>query len=195
MSSYFDRYRTTLGDLLGRTRVTLGPDRAVAAAEGFARWIELTKATRDAGGVHYFAGNGASATMASHMSLDAVKNGGLRAMAFNDIASLTAIGNDLGYDQTFAAPIRWHGKKEDLLIAISSSGRSPNILAAIAAAREQGLAVVTLTGIHEDNPARQAGDVNFYVPGRTYGAVECLHQILLHCWLDDYMGLTEWQPA
>lgn len=190
--SYFDSYRNTLNDILGRTSVTTLDGTEISAPEGFQQWLNLTRETNDAGRVHYFVGNGASATMASHMALDCCKNGGIRAMAFNDIASLTALGNDLGYDQTFAAPINWHGQAGDLLIAISSSGGSPNILAAIEAARKRGLKVVTLTGIKEGNPARKLGDVNFFIPGRTYGAVECLHQILLHCWLDDYMNLAEW---
>lgn len=191
--SYFDSYRTTLSDLLSRVSVRDRAGAEIGPAEGFKRWLELTAAAKAAGHVHYFVGNGASATMASHMALDCAKNAGIRALAFNDIASLTALGNDLGYDQTFAAPIGWHGHAGDLLVAISSSGRSPNILKAIEAARAKAMAVVTLTGIRDDNPARALGDVNFYVPGHTYGAVECLHQVLLHCWLDDHMGLTEWK--
>lgn len=190
--SYFDSYRTTLNDILGRTSATTRDGTEIGAAEGFKQWLDLTRTTNDAGHVHYFVGNGASATMASHMSLDCCKNAGIRAMAFNDIASLTALGNDLGYDQTFAAPIGWHGQNGDLLIAISSSGGSPNIIAAIEAARKKDMKVVTLTGIKEGNPARKLGDINFFIPGHTYGAVECLHQILLHCWLDDYMDLAEW---
>ncbi len=190
--SYFDSYRNTLNDILGRTSVTTGDGTEISAPEGFQQWLNLTRETNEAGRVHYFIGNGASATMASHMALDCCKNGGLRAMAFNGIASLTALGNDLGYAKTFASPIDWHGQAGDLLIAISSSGGSPNILTAIESARKRGLKVVTLTGIKEGNPARILGDVNFFIPGRTYGAVECLHQILLHCWLDDYMNLAEW---
>lgn len=193
--SYFDSYHTTLSDLLTRTSVRNRDGVEIGAAAGFQQWLQLTRATHEAGRVHYFVGNGASATMASHMSLDCCKNAGIRAMAFNDIASLTALGNDNGYERTFADPISWHGQTGDLLIAISSSGSSPNIIAAINAARQKQMTVVTLTGIKEGNPARQLGDVNFYIAGRTYGAVECLHQILLHCWLDDYMGLTEWKTT
>lgn len=191
---YFDRYRETLSARLAAVSATARDGQEIGAAGGFARWLALTRNAHAAGRGHYFIGNGASATMASHLALDCAKNAGLRALAFNDSASLTALGNDLGYEQTFAAPLRWHGLPGDVLIAISSSGRSPNILAAIAAARERGMHVVTLTGLQADNPARRLGDVNFFVPGRTYGVVECLHQVLLHCWLDDYMGLAEWNP-
>jgi D-sedoheptulose 7-phosphate isomerase len=192
---YFDRYRQMMRACLDAVEATTRSGRNLGPAAGFDRWLRLSRKVQRAGGAHYFIGNGASATMASHMALDCAKNAGLRASAFNDTASLTALGNDLGYDHVFAAPLRWHGQKGDLLVAISSSGRSPNILAGIAAARERGLAVVTLTGMRPDNPARGLGDVNFYVPARTYGAVECTHQVLLHCWLDDFMGPAGISPA
>lgn len=193
--SFFARYHAALSALLHQVSVTDRSGRELGPADGFARWLELTRQAGGAGRTHYFIGNGASATMASHMALDAAKNAGLRAAAFNDLASLTAVGNDLGYDQTFAAPLRWYGGPGDLLVAITSSGNSPNILAAIEAARERGLGIVTLTGLKPDNPTRRRGDLNFHVPARTYGGVECLHQVLLHCWLDDYMGIAEWTTA
>ena len=190
--SYFDQYRDTLFRRVANIMVTRIDGALVEANTGFTEWISLTRETKRTGGVHYFIGNGASATMASHMALDSAKNAGLRATSFNDIASLTAVGNDLGYDQIFATPLSWQATPADLLVAISSSGKSPSILSAIATARKLGLKVITLSGMQPDNPAARSGDLNFYVPGRTYGAVECAHQIILHCWLDEYMGLTEW---
>jgi len=194
-TAYFDRYREALAARLAAVRVTRSDGREIEAAAGFADWVALSRTAHAADRGHFFIGNGASATMASHMALDCSKNAGLRALAFNDSASLTALGNDIGYDGTFSTPLRWHARSGDVLIAITSSGRSPNILTALAAAREIGLGVVTLTGLYADNPARRLGDLNFFLPGRTYGVVECAHQVLLHCWLDDYMGLTEWNPA
>lgn len=189
---YFDRYRRSLAELLARVSVQDAAGAELGPAAGFARWLELSRAVQAVDRTHFFIGNGASATMASHIALDAAKNAGIRALALNDSASLTALGNDCGFESVFAAPLRWHGRPGDLLVAISSSGRSPNILAALNAAPAAGLAVVTLTGLQPANPARQRGTLNFYVPGRTYGMVECLHQVLLHCWLDDFMGIAEW---
>ncbi len=193
--SYFDDYSKTLFDRLRKVAATDREGRPLAIQAALDSWRDLTAEAKGRDKVHYFIGNGASATMASHMALDCAKNAGIRALAFNDVASLTALGNDLGYDQSFAAPLRWHARPGDLLVAISSSGRSPNILAAIAAARDKECRIVTLTGMREDNPGRRGGDLNFYVPGRTYGCVECVHQILLHCWLDQCMGLKEWDPT
>jgi D-sedoheptulose 7-phosphate isomerase len=190
--SYFEKYSATLFDRLRSVVATDAGGQTLPIQAALDSWRTLTLAAKGLDRVHYFIGNGASATMASHLALDCAKNAGIRSLAFNDPASLTALGNDLGYDQVFAAPLRWHARPGDLLIAISSSGRSPSILEGIGAAREKGCAIVTLTGMREDNPGRRGGDLNFYVPGKTYGCVECLHQVLLHCWLDECMGLKEW---
>jgi len=75
----------------------------------------------------------------------------------------------------------------DMLTAISSSGNSPNVVAAVEQARDMGLEIVTITGLKPDNKARAMGDLNFYIPASTYGLVEASHQTLLHGWLDLYM--------
>src|SRR4051812_36471436 len=131
-----------------------------------------------------FVGNGGSAAIASHMAIDFSKNGGMRSLAFNDGAALTCLGNDLGYEQVFATQISMHGCPGDLLVAISSSGRSPNIIEAVRAARRVGCAVVTCSGFQPDNPLRALGDVNFYVASGQYGFVEVGHLSLIHAVLD-----------
>ena len=95
-----------------------------------------------------FVGNGGSAGIASHLAIDFSKNGGMRAMAFNDPSALTCLGNDLGYENVFAKQIEFHGRAGDLLIAISSSGRSPNILNAVKAARAAQLQGRHIFGLH-----------------------------------------------
>lgn len=155
--------------------------------EALHEWVELTQACRTSEKMIYFCGNGASAMMASHMAADATKNGGLRAQSFNDAALMTAISNDIAYEKVFSLPVERFASKDDMLITISSSGGSPNIIDAIQTAREKGLKVVTLSGKNESNPSRKLGDLNFYIPSPRYGIVECAHQVLLHCWLDTYL--------
>jgi D-sedoheptulose 7-phosphate isomerase len=134
-----------------------------------------------------FIGNGASAAIASHMAADFAKNGGVRALAFNDAALLTAVSNDTSYEQVFEAPVRLFAEPGDILLAISSSGRSPNILRAGRAARELGCRLMTLSGFDADNPLRGMGELNFHVPCLSYGVTEVLHHSLCHCILDTYM--------
>jgi D-sedoheptulose 7-phosphate isomerase len=130
-------------------------------------------------------GNGGSAAIASHVAVDLNKNCAVRAMAFNDAAALTCYANDYGYDEVFAQQVERHGLPQDILIAISSSGSSRNILNAVHAAKEiDRCQVVTFSGFAGDNPLRRLGHVNFYIPSREYGFVEIAHQILLHAVTD-----------
>lgn len=135
-----------------------------------------------------FIGNGGSAAIASHLAIDFSKNGGMRAIAFNDGAALTCLANDLGYENVFAHQLALHGRPGDLLVAISSSGCSANILNGVAAAREVGAEVMTLSGFKPDNPLRAMGEVNLYVPSMEYGFVEISHLTLGHAILDLAMG-------
>lgn len=146
----------------------------------------MERATRitTGGGKLVFVGNGGSAAIASHMAIDYSKNGGMRALAFNDGAALTCLGNDLGYDKVFSTQIDLHGRTNDLLVAISSSGQSPSILNAVQSARGRGMEVVTFSGFRADNPLRSLGDVNFFVDSESYGFVEIAHLTLIHAVLD-----------
>lgn len=136
-------------------------------------------------------GNGGSAAIASHIATDYTKNGGLRTQVFNDGSLLTCLGNDLGFERVFAKPIEMFARRGDFLIAISSSGKSPNIHRGVEAARAAGCAVLTLSGFGADNPLRRMGDVNLYVASGEYGFVELAHMGLCHAILDMKMG---WRP-
>lgn len=131
-----------------------------------------------------FIGNGASAAISSHMATDFWKNGGIRAIAFNDSSLLTCISNDYGTEFLFEKPIEMFADPGDILMAISSSGRSANILKGVQAAQKKGCRVITLSGFKAENPLRSMGDFNFYVPAEKYGPVEILHHSICHCILD-----------
>lgn len=129
-------------------------------------------------------GNGASASIASHIAVDFWKRVGIRALSFNDAAGLTCISNDFGYKHVFEKPIETFSDSGDLLIAISSSGESENILLAAKAAKAKGLKVITLSGFDKDNPLRMLGEINFYVSSHNYGYVEIVHLSICHCLVD-----------
>jgi D-sedoheptulose 7-phosphate isomerase len=131
-----------------------------------------------------FIGNGASASIASHMATDFWKNGNVRALAFNDASGLTCISNDFGYKHVFEKPVEMFSNSGDILVAISSSGRSENILRAAKAAKANNLKIITLSGFSEDNPLRIMGDINFYIPSDSYGHIEVLHHSICHCLVD-----------
>ena len=153
-------------------------------AQGVALAADLLDARTKAGGKLLFVGNGASAAISSHMATDFWKTGGMRALAFNDPAGLTCIGNDYGYPHLFEKPVEMFTDPGDVLVAISSSGRSENILRAVRAMLGRGGLVLTLSGFAPDNPLRALGQGNFHVPVQSYGLVEVLHHSICHCLLD-----------
>lgn len=165
---------------------------AIEVDAAFQLLCEITSALTRSTGRQFLVGNGASAAFANHMALDWTKNGGVVTQSFSDSAMLTALANDLSYEDAFSTGLEWYAKSNDLLVTISSSGNSPNIIKAINKAREIGMRVVTLSGLKPDNNSRKLGDINLYIPAKTYGIVECAHQVLLHVWLDKHMGISEW---
>jgi D-sedoheptulose 7-phosphate isomerase len=169
--------------------VTTREGETLTPEDGFRRWVAITQQGQAHGQHLYLIGNGASAMMASHFASDACKNAGLSAMAFNDASLLTAVGNDVSFEEIFALPLSRLARSGDILIAISSSGNSPNIVRALDTARSIPMQIVTVSGKGADNRARTRGDLNFYVPAQRYGWVECAHQLILHYWLDQYLNL------
>jgi len=125
-------------------------------------------------------GNGGSAAIASHLQTDLAHGLGIRALVFTESCTLTAQANDHGYEQAFRNLALLWADPGDLMVAISSSGRSPNILQACAAARTRGAGLVTFSGFRPDNPLRALGDLNFHVASAEYGTVESVHAVLVH---------------
>ncbi len=181
-------YFATLARLTLAAEATDGAGNQATLDDVFGAVMARARAAHASGNKVMFIGNGGSAAIASHMAIDYTKNGGIRALAFNDGAALTCLGNDLGYAQVFARQIEMHARSGDLLIAISSSGNSANILAAVEAARGRGCAVVTFSGFRPDNKLRARGDYNLYVASEDYGFVEVAHLALNHAILDLAMG-------
>ncbi len=176
----FDR----LAHAVSRVEATEGRD-PVLIYDAIAKAVRRCRFVRENEGRVFFVGNGASASIASHMAADFLKAGRMAALAFSDPALLTCLANDLGYENVFALPIERHGRAADLLVAISSSGRSPNILRAVEAADRRFMMTITLSGFGADNPLRQRGHLNFWVPSDRYGCVEVAHHAILHAILDE----------
>ncbi len=125
-------------------------------------------------------GNGGSAAIASHVITDLRNVGGLCALTLHEAAPLTCFTNDFGYEQAFARQISAFAHEKDLLIAISSSGQSMNIINAVHAANTKGIKVMTLSGFKADNPLRQLGNWNCWLDSSHYGMVELGHLFVLH---------------
>lgn len=174
-SAYADAYFARLAEAAA-TVDRAAIDRAAA----------LIADTAKAGRRIYSCGNGGSAAIANHLVCDCLKGIRNESTLKPEVISLsttieliTAIGNDLGYDRIFSYQLESLAKTGDLLIVISSSGNSPNIVAAIEAARALGSPVIAMTGFDGGRAARLA-DVSLHVAADNYGLVEDVHQALMH---------------
>lgn len=156
--------------------------------QALAQAVELAKQAKKDRKTIFFIGNGGSAAIASHMAADWLKNGGMRAMCFNDGALLTCLANDLGYEKAFSRPLSIQANPGDLLVAISSSGQSKSITNAASVAGDHGMGIITLSGFAADNPLNGMGEVNFHVASDEYGVVEVAHHAICHAILDQVMA-------
>lgn len=188
-STYFTRL-CSLVDILSRMEVTGSGKNPIGHEDGFAMLRRLTDSIKRNNRTIFMIGNGASASMASHIAADLCKNGNVNTDVFTDLALLTAIANDLGVDHLFVAPLERRARKGDMLVAISSSGCSTNIIKAALHAGRNGMTVVTFSAMAPDNPLRTLGHLNFYVPAESYGCAESAHAVLLHQWVDLMIGDT-----
>jgi D-sedoheptulose 7-phosphate isomerase len=172
-----------LDDHLTALAAALLPYRREATR--LARWGAELAETLSNGGRILVAGNGGSAAEAQHLTAELV--GKLRedrvplsAIALTaETSSLTAIGNDFGYDQVFARQVRAHGRPDDILVLISTSGSSPNLLEAAATGRDAGLRCWAFTG-PAPNPLADACKESVAVPSHDSQVVQELHLVSIH---------------
>ncbi|MBS0624641.1 MAG: SIS domain-containing protein [Verrucomicrobia bacterium] len=142
-------------------------------------------------GVVYVIGNGGSAGIASHFSNDLMKALQIPSQTLYDSNLLTCLANDIGYENIFSYPLSKYLKSNDLLVAISSSGQSLNIVKGAEIAIRRRTPLITLTGFKSANPLRQMGNLNFWIDRSDYGLVETAHFFLLHTIIDTWEKLSQ----
>jgi D-sedoheptulose 7-phosphate isomerase len=165
---------------------------AAMLVEPIARAGELVVARLLGGGKVLSCGNGGSAADAQHFASEMVnrfehERPGLPAIALTtDSSILTSIANDYAYDLAFAKQVRALGQPGDVLVAITTSGNSPSVIAAVEAAHEQDLAVVALTGREGGRLAGllREGDVEIRVPADSTARIQEVHLLVIHCLCD-----------
>ena len=147
---------------------------------------------RETGKKVIIAGNGGSAAMASHVTVDFTKQGNVRTINFNESDLITCFANDYGFEHYIEKALEAYADDGDLVILISSSGNSVNMLNAAGTAKEKGLKVVTFTGFSSENPLKKLGDINFWLDSKAYNIVENTHQIWLLMLCDLLVGSAEY---
>lgn len=181
---YWTNYLEQLSHILASLEVSNAQGQEIELDQAFGQLWEWTHQIRKDEQAIFLVGNGASASIASHVAADMAKNAQVRTEVFTDLALITALANDLSYDQVFALPLKRKMKAKDILVAISSSGNSPNIIKAARTAQELGGQVITFSAMAPDNLLRSLGDMNFYLPAASYGLAEIGHTAILHYWID-----------
>lgn len=139
----------------------------------------------------FLIGNGGSGAACDHMANDLCL-AGARAQSLTNTNNITCAANDFGFASIFAKQLSWLAnpvKENTLLIALSCSGKSENILEAVKLCRYGGMHTVTFSGFNADNPLAAAGHLNFHVPSNSYGIVQLAHEALIHCAIDKLAGI------
>ena len=140
-------------------------------------------------------GNGGSAAIANHFSVDLTKNAGIRCSNYNESDLITCFSNDFGYERWVEKAIEYYGDEGDSLILISAGGNSPNMTNGAKQARKKEIKnIITFTGNDKNNNLTKLGDINFWVDSKAYNHIENVHQILLLSLVDLIIGKTEYPP-
>ena len=177
-----DAVKSTLSEALGALQALISNEttlQCIAAAGA------LLAETFAAGGRAYSCGNGGSMCDAMHFAEELTgrfrdNRPGYAALAISDASHLSCVGNDYGYEHVFARFIEAHGRAGDVLLAISTSGRSKNVLAAVHAARQRGMKVIGLTG-RRGTPLAESADIEIVTAaGRYADRVQELHIKVIH---------------
>ena len=155
--------------------------------------VDLFKEVHSSGNKILIFGNGGSAAIASHFSVDLTKNAKIRCLNFNEADLITCFSNDYGYKHWVEKAVEFYGDENDLLIVISSSGNSENMIKGVNAARRGNFkAVITFSGFSNENSLVKLGDVNLWVDSKAYNFVENIHQIWLLAMVDLIIGNREY---
>tara|TARA_B100000035_G_scaffold315139_1_gene334069 strand:- start:642 stop:1211 length:570 start_codon:yes stop_codon:yes gene_type:complete len=140
-----------------------------------------------------FFGNGGSAAIASHLSVDLNKNAKIPSISFNDPSIITCYANDFGFERWMSKTIELSITKKDVIVLISSSGRSQNILNAAKIANKKKIKLITLSGMSRKNKLRKMGIVNFWVRSNSYNVIETAHQFYMMAVIDLIIGKAEYK--
>ena len=181
----FSKRLSELNEVVSKCEYT-SPDRHLSEAQALQVFHAFLMQTAEKDGTVFTIGNGGSAGIASHFAIDLLNALTIPAQTLYDSNAMTCISNDYGYEQVFSRPLDLLLKSNDLLVCISSSGNSQNILNGAAIARTKGVPIITLSGFEPHNPLRTLGDLNFYLPIIDYGLVEMGHFFLLHTIIDSW---------
>ncbi len=173
-------------------------NKAIYSQEIFNDLLKLKNLMEDINGINgkvVLFGNGGSAAIASHVAVDLVKNASIKSTTYNEYDLITCLSNDYGFDRWMEKAVEYYCDEKDLVILISSSGNSENVVKAAKKCNEMNIKVATFTGFDSNNKLKQLGNLNFWLDSRAYNIVEMTHQIWLLGVVDAIIGAAEYSAS
>ena len=165
---YFKNYNNSIYELLNNFDTSL-----------IDQSVELIDNCKRNNGKVFIVGNGGSSSIASHVSVDFAKVANIQSETFNNANLITTFANDYGHDNWICEAIKAYLQKNDILILISSSGTSKNIVNAANYCKNNNIELITLSGFNSINPLSKLGDVNIHINSQNYNFIEMSHHIIL----------------
>ena len=166
--NYFDNYKASITTLLNSVDSNLLEKSILLIKEKILNKNKI-----------YIVGNGGSSSIASHVSVDFAKVANVPSSTFNNSNLITCFANDYGYENWVKEAIKAYATNDDLIILISSSGKSMNIINAAQHCNDHKIDLITLSGFKDSNPLNQMGNINFHVSSDNYNFIEMTHHIIL----------------
>ena len=195
MLSYEDYYFDSFSKLISKSVFKINK-KIVKKEFFFNSLVKETEILKKNKGRLFFAGNGASAAFSNHMALDWSKNGKINSFSLSDSSLISALSNDISYEEALCQFLEiYNFNDKDMVITISSSGNSKNIINVINYCKKNNIRTVGFSGLNKNNSTQKLADYSIFVPSKTYGFSECIHQFFLHLWLDKYMKIEEWKKT
>ena len=175
-SSYLKQYNKSIYELINNVNANL-----------IEQSVQLIQRSIQNKSKVYIVGNGGSASIASHVSVDFAKVAGVPSSTFNNSNLITCFANDYGYENWVVEAIKAYTNLNDLIILISSSGTSKNIVNAAQYCKDNNIDLITLSGFTKDNPLSTLGNVNFHIESTEYNYIEMSHHIILLALVDIFV--------
>ena len=172
-SSYLKQYNKSIYELINNVNANL-----------IEQSVQLIQRSIHNKSKVYIVGNGGSASIASHVSVDFAKIARVPSSTFNNSNLITCFANDYGYENWVVEAIKAYTNINDLIILISSSGTSKNIVNAAQYCKDKNIDLITLSGFTKDNPLSTLGNVNFHIESTEYNYIEMSHHIILVALVD-----------
>ena len=175
-SSYLKQYNKSIYELINNVNANL-----------IEQSVQLIQRSIHNKSKVYIVGNGGSASIASHVSVDFTKVARVPSFTFNNSNLITCFANDYGYENWVVEAIKTYTNINDLIILISSSGTSKNIVNAAQYCKDNNIDLITLSGFTKDNPLSTLGNVNFHIESTEYNYIEMSHHIILLALVDIFV--------